>query len=150
MATSTAFAHPFASTVKTFKTASGKSGRFYSLPALTKQFPGVARLPVSLRIVLESVLRHCDGERVLPEHVAELANWQPQAERTQEIPFVVARVVHVRRHRRVLAEEPGAAIGVEAFGPDFLDALDIGTGAGKHLEPRMDGLEIHRQRLGPL
>ena len=87
------FTHPFASTVKTFKTASGKSGRFYSLPALAREFPGVSRLPVSLRIVLESVLRHCDGERVLPEHVAELANWQPQAERTQEIPFTVARVV---------------------------------------------------------
>jgi aconitate hydratase len=87
------FSHPFASTVKSFKTASGKSGRFYSLPALAKEFPGVSRLPVSLRIVLESVLRHCDGERVLPEHVAELANWQPQAERTQEIPFTVARVV---------------------------------------------------------
>ena len=87
------FSHPFASTVKTFRTASGKSGRFYSLPALAREFPGVSRLPVSLRIVLESVLRHCDGERVLPEHVAELANWQPQAERTQEIPFTVARVV---------------------------------------------------------
>ncbi|WP_439605649.1 aconitate hydratase [Hydrogenophaga sp.] len=93
MATSTAFAHPFASTVKTFKTASGKSGRFYSLPALTKQFQGVARLPVSLRIVLESVLRHCDGERVTPEHVAQLAQWQPNTARTEEIPFTVARVV---------------------------------------------------------
>jgi aconitate hydratase len=92
-ASPTKFTHPFASTVKTFRTASGKSGRFYSLPALAREFPGVSRLPVSLRIVLESVLRHCDGERVLPEHVAELANWQPQAERTQEIPFTVARVV---------------------------------------------------------
>ena len=87
------FAHPYASTVKSFKTASGKSGRFYSLPALAKTFPNVSRLPVSLRIVLESVLRHCDGERVTPEHVAQLANWQPQAERTDEIPFTVARVV---------------------------------------------------------
>jgi aconitate hydratase len=87
------FAHPFASTVKSFKTASGKSGRFYSLPALAKTFPNVSRLPVSLRIVLESVLRHCDGERVTPEHVARLAQWQPQAERSDEIPFTVARVV---------------------------------------------------------
>jgi aconitate hydratase len=87
------FAHPFASTVKSFKTASGKSGRFYSLPALTKTFPNVSSLPVSLRIVLESVLRHCDGERVTPEHVAQLANWQPHAERSDEIPFTVARVV---------------------------------------------------------
>jgi aconitate hydratase len=93
MPTTSHFAHPFASTVKTFKTASGKSGRFYSLPALAKQFPSVKRLPVSLRIVLESVLRHCDGERVTPEHVAQLAQWQPNTARTDEIPFTVARVV---------------------------------------------------------
>ncbi|MBU4181978.1 MAG: aconitate hydratase [Gammaproteobacteria bacterium] len=93
MSPSAVYAHPFASTVKTFKTASGKSGRFYSLPALAKQYPGVKHLPVSLRIVLESVLRHCDGERVTPEHVAQLAQWQPSAARTQEIPFTVARVV---------------------------------------------------------
>ena len=88
-----AFAHPFADTVKTFRTPSGKTGRFYSLPTLSRRFPGVSRLPVSLRIVLESVLRHCDGERVTPEHVAQLAQWRPQAERTEEIPFTVARVV---------------------------------------------------------
>ncbi len=93
MASSAPFAHPFANTVKGFKTASGKSGRLYSLPALAKQFPHVKRLPVSLRIVLESVLRHCDGERVTPAHVEQLANWQPNAPRTEEIPFTVARVV---------------------------------------------------------
>ena len=86
-------AHAFAKTRKTFKTASGKEGQFYSLPALAKQFPNVSRLPVSIRIVLESVLRNCDGQKVTPAHVAELANWQPQAQRTNEIPFVVARVV---------------------------------------------------------
>ena len=93
MTPSARFAHPFAHTVKHFKTASGKSGRLYSLPALAKQFPNVSRLPVSLRIVLESVLRHCDGERVTAEHVAQLANWQPNAARSDEIPFTVARVV---------------------------------------------------------
>ncbi len=86
-------AHAFAPTLTSFKTASGKTGKFYSLPALAKEFPHVSRLPVSLRIVLESVLRHCDGKRVTAEHVAQLANWQPNAARTQEIPFVVARVV---------------------------------------------------------
>ena len=85
--------HAFAPTLKSFKTASGKSGKFYSLPALAKTFPGIARLPVSMRIVLESVLRNCDGKRVTAEHVAELANWKPNASRTQEIPFVVSRVV---------------------------------------------------------
>ncbi|MDO9148373.1 MAG: aconitate hydratase [Hydrogenophaga sp.] len=93
MTPSAGFAHPFAHTLKHFKAASGKSGRLYSLPALAKQFPNVSRLPVSLRIVLESVLRHCDGERVTAEHVAQLANWQPNAARSDEIPFTVARVV---------------------------------------------------------
>ncbi|WP_119154755.1 aconitate hydratase AcnA [Caldimonas tepidiphila] len=85
--------HAFAKTLKSFETASGKEGRFFSLPALAKQFPNVSRLPVSLRIVLESVLRNCDGKKVTPEHVEQLANWQPNAERVEEIPFVVARVV---------------------------------------------------------
>ena len=84
---------PFAHTLQTFKMPSGATGRFHSLPALTAEFPQIARLPVSIRIVLEAVLRHCDGRRVMPEHVRELANWKPVAERNQEIPFVVARVV---------------------------------------------------------
>ena len=86
-------AHAFGSTRKPFKTASGKSAKLFSLPALTRQFPNVARLPVSLRIVLESVLRNCDGKRVTAEHVAQLANWAPNAARTDEIPFLVSRVV---------------------------------------------------------
>jgi aconitate hydratase len=93
MAKTPSFSHPFASTVKPFKMRSGKAGRLYALPALARQFPNIKRLPVSLRIVLESVLRHCDGERVTAEHVAQLANWQPNASRSDEIPFTVARVV---------------------------------------------------------
>ena len=85
--------HAFASTRKTFKTASGKTGTFYSLPALAKQFPQVSRLPVSIRIVLESVLRNCDGKKVTPAHIEQLANWVPTGERTDEIPFIVSRVV---------------------------------------------------------
>ncbi len=88
-----AAAHPFAKTLKIFKTASGKEGLFYSLPALAKTWPGVSRLPVSIRIVLESVLRNCDGRKVTTEHVEQLAQWGATAERVDEIPFVVARVV---------------------------------------------------------
>jgi aconitate hydratase len=88
-----ALPHAFANTLVDFKLPSGKRAQLYSLPELSKSFPNVARLPVSLRIVLESVLRNCDGQKVSPQHVAELANWQPTAERSQEIPFVVARVV---------------------------------------------------------
>lgn len=85
--------HAFPTTLKTFKTKSGKSGKYHSLPELAKLYPNVNKLPISLRIVLESVLRNCDGQKVTAEHVEQLANWQPTAERTEEIPFVVARVV---------------------------------------------------------
>ena len=85
--------HAFASTLQNFQTACGKPGKFYSLPALAEQFPKIKRLPQSIRIVLESVLRHCDGKKVTAEHVEQLANWQPQAERSEEIPFIVSRVV---------------------------------------------------------
>ena len=84
---------PFAHTLQNFKMPSGATGRFHSIPALTAEFPQIARLPVSLRIVLEAVLRHCDGRRVTPEHVRQLATWQPKGERSDEIPFVVSRVV---------------------------------------------------------
>ena len=85
--------HAFAKTVKTFATASGAEGKYFSLPELARTYPNVSKLPVSVRIVLESVLRNCDGKRVTPGHVAQLANWQARAERSEEIPFVVARVV---------------------------------------------------------
>ncbi len=81
-------------TLKEFKLASGKSGRLYSLPALAKALGiRVERLPVSLRIVLESVLRNCDGKKVTEEHVRQLAGWKPNAPRVDEIPFVVARIL---------------------------------------------------------
>ena len=86
-------AHAFADTLKTFKAGPGKTGRFFSLPALARKFPKIDRLPVSMRIVLESVLRNCDGRKVTPDHVRQLANWFPNADRTDEIPFVVARVI---------------------------------------------------------
>ena len=67
--------------------------KFYSLPELAKQFPAVARLPVSIRLVLEAVLRNCDGKRVMESNIRELASWKPTEPRTAEIPFVVARIV---------------------------------------------------------
>ncbi|HEY1288565.1 MAG TPA: aconitate hydratase AcnA [Burkholderiales bacterium] len=71
-----------------------KHGKLYSLPALGKALGvDVARLPVSIRIVLESVLRNCDGKKVTEAHVRELASWKGVAPRTEEIPFVVARVL---------------------------------------------------------
>ncbi|HEY0822222.1 MAG TPA: aconitase family protein, partial [Ramlibacter sp.] len=83
----------FSHTLQGFKAGIGRSGQFYSLPELAKQYPNIRRLPISMRIVLESVLRNCDGRKVTAEHVEQVANWQPTAERTDEIPFTVARVV---------------------------------------------------------
>ncbi|MCC6197304.1 MAG: aconitate hydratase AcnA, partial [Burkholderiales bacterium] len=86
--------HNLFGTLQEFKLASSKTGRFYSLPALERAGVGkVSRLPVSIRIVLESVLRNCDGRKITEAHVKALANWGPTAERVDEIPFVVARVV---------------------------------------------------------
>src|SRR4051794_380378 len=86
--------HNLFDTRKTFTLASGVTGSFYSLPALEAAGLGkISRLPVSIRIVLESVLRNCDGKKVAEEHVRQLAAWAPTAKRTDEIPFVVARVI---------------------------------------------------------
>lgn len=85
--------HNLHNTLQNFQPAAGKSGQFYSLPELAKTFPSVKRLPVSIRIVLESVLRNCDGKKVSEHHIKQLANWQPTAARTDEIPFVLARIV---------------------------------------------------------
>ncbi|HEX6623330.1 MAG TPA: aconitate hydratase AcnA, partial [Pyrinomonadaceae bacterium] len=80
--------------LQTFKTADGREGKFYSLPQLEKAGVGnVSRLPVSIRIVLESVLRNVDGLIVEESDVRALANWKAEEERTEEIPFKVARVL---------------------------------------------------------
>jgi aconitate hydratase len=86
--------HNLFDTRKTFNLSGNKQSILYSLPALEAAGVGkISRLPVSIRIVLESVLRNCDGKKVTEAHVRQLANWKPNAARTDEIPFVVARIV---------------------------------------------------------
>ena len=81
-------------TLREFDPVTGKKGKFHSLPALQQAgFDRISRLPVSIRIVLESVLRNCDGKKVTEAHVRQLAAWKPTAHRTEEIPFVVARIL---------------------------------------------------------
>ena len=81
-------------TKQTFDIGNGKQGTLFSLPALERQGVGpISRLPISIRIVLESVLRNCDGKKVTEEDVRTLANWNAKAPKPVEIPFVVARVV---------------------------------------------------------
>jgi len=86
-------ANPYTTTLRSFRFGDKGRAQFCSLPALAEIHPNVSRMPISLRIVLESVLRNCDGRKVTEEHVRQLANWQPNAARTEEIPFIVARVV---------------------------------------------------------
>ncbi len=69
--------------------------KYYSLPALEKEagLKGISRLPVSIRIVLESVLRNCDGKKVLEDDVRALAGWSATQKSSKEVPFLVSRVV---------------------------------------------------------
>jgi aconitate hydratase len=86
--------HNLFGTLQTFELGNGQPGKFYSLPALEKAGVGpISKLPVSIRLVLESVLRNCDGKKVSEANVKELANWKATETRTAEIPFVVARIV---------------------------------------------------------
>ncbi|HEY0787625.1 MAG TPA: aconitase family protein, partial [Thermoanaerobaculia bacterium] len=86
--------HNLFNTSQTFDAGFGSAGRFYSLPQLEKAGLGaVSRLPVSIRIILESVLRNVDGTRITEKDVRNLARWEPRGERTEEIPFMVARVL---------------------------------------------------------
>ena len=80
--------------LRSFDLGNGQQGKFYSLPALADAGLGdVSRLPVCIRLVLESVLRNCDGQKVTEENIRQLAGWQAKAQRTEEVPFTVARIV---------------------------------------------------------
>src|SRR5271154_5171905 len=80
--------------IRSFDAGEGKKGIYHSLPALEEAGIGkVSRLPVSIRIVLESVLRNCDGKKVAEKDVISLANWSAKSPANEEIPFVVARIV---------------------------------------------------------
>ena len=74
--------------------AAGKKGFYYSIPALEQAGIGqVSKMPVCLRVVLESVLRNCDGTLITENDVRALANWNAETPADTEIPFTVARVL---------------------------------------------------------
>src|SRR5271165_581838 len=86
--------HNLFGTLQTFELGDGHHGKFYSLPALEQAGVGpISKLPVSIRLVLESVLRNCDGLKVQESNVRELANWKPPQARKGENSFVVGRIV---------------------------------------------------------
>jgi aconitate hydratase len=98
--------HNLFSSLQEFTTGSGAKAKFYSLPALEKAGLGaISKLPVSIRIVLESVLRNCDGQKVEERNIRELAAWSARGTRDSEIPFVVARVL--------LQDFTGVPLGVD-------------------------------------
>src|SRR5258708_34246713 len=81
-------------TVRPFTYHKGKTAKLYSLPALEEAgIAKISRLPVSIRIVLESVLRNCDGKKISEEDVTALARWNAKEPALEEIPFIVARIV---------------------------------------------------------
>ena len=81
-------------TVRSFRYHQGKTAKFYSLPALEEAgLAQISRLPVSIRIVLESVLRNCDGKKIAEKNVLNLARWNAKKPADEEIPFIVARIV---------------------------------------------------------
>ena len=86
--------HNLFNSLQSFTPAAGKTGQFYSLPQLEKEGVGeTSKLPVAIRVVLESVLRNFDDEKITEQNVRELAGWKAKAERTEEVPFVVSRVL---------------------------------------------------------
>ena len=81
-------------TLRDFTPSAGKSGKYHSLAALEQAGLGkISRLPRSIRVVLEALVRQCDGKKITEEHIKALAAWQPNATRTAEIPFIVVRIV---------------------------------------------------------
>jgi aconitate hydratase len=71
-----------------------RDGVLYSLPALEERGLGrISRLPVCIRVVLESLVRNCDGRRVTEADVRALAAYAARQPSTLEIPFVVSRIV---------------------------------------------------------
>ena len=86
--------HNHFNNLKNFTLPDGEKIKFYSLPVLEEMgFGKISRLPVCIRIVLESIVRNCDNKKITATHVKQLAGWKPNAARTDEIPFIVARIV---------------------------------------------------------
>jgi aconitate hydratase len=86
--------HDLFNTLREFDPGNGKTGKLYSLPALEQAgLGGISRLPVSIRIVLESILRNYDNRKTTEDHIRQLASWAPIGRRVHEIPFIVSRIL---------------------------------------------------------
>lgn len=76
-----------------FKLSDSKDIHYYSIPELEKKYPNVARLPFSIRIVLESLMRNFDGREITEEDIISLANWNPKSPKDRDIPFKISRIL---------------------------------------------------------
>ncbi len=86
--------HNIFNSLQTIPLSDGHTAEFYSLPQLEKEGVGpVSKLPFSIRVVLESVLRNYDGQRITEDDIVRLANWKPNEDRSKEIPFLVSRIL---------------------------------------------------------
>lgn len=86
--------HNLFNSLQTLTTKSGKVGFYYSLPALEQSnIAKISRLPISIRIILESVLRNCGSNKITQQDVKNLANWSPYEINDSEVPFVVSRII---------------------------------------------------------
>lgn len=83
-------ANPFAKTYKQLK-VDGKGYNFYSLPELNDK--RLETLPFSVRVLLESAVRNCDGFNVLSTDVEKILAWEKNSTQQIEIPFKPARVI---------------------------------------------------------
>ena len=133
--------HNLFGTLKEIPLSATKQARFYSLPALEAAGVGrISRLPVSIRIVLESVLRNCDGKKITEAHVKRLANWQPHASRLDEIPFVVSRIV-LQDFTGVplLVERPAGSLTAVEYATDVdAGAVDLPAEPGNYFASSAD------------
>ncbi len=78
----------------TLKSLPNSNVMYYSLPELEKKGIGkISRLPVSIRIMLESVLRKFDGKKITEQDIKNLASWTPKNLSDVEVPFTVSRVI---------------------------------------------------------
>ncbi|MGE5196830.1 MAG: aconitate hydratase [Anaerolineae bacterium] len=84
----------FKDTLGSLKSLGSGDRCYYSLKALEEQGIGrISRLPISIRIMLESLLRHCDDHRVKEEDIFRLAKWTGKVGEEGEVPFIVSRVI---------------------------------------------------------
>ncbi|GGJ01429.1 aconitate hydratase [Alicyclobacillus cellulosilyticus] len=92
MATAHVLQDPF--NVRNTLTVNGKPYTYFRLSSLEEQGVGpVSKLPFSIKILLEAVLRQVDGKAVTVDHVRALANWNAAAPQRMEIPFKPARIL---------------------------------------------------------